>query len=188
MFISFNENQTEANHLDSQIERFWDLDTIGIKDKEISVYDKLLDGVKFVNGRYEVRLPFKEDHPIIEDNYALTVARLKVLKGKLDKSPEIMKQCDEIMRNQLNLGIIEVESKPTVGEVTYLPHRYVIREDKETTKVRVVFDGSAKVKGPSLNECLYKGPNLNPLLFDILLRFRAFNIGLSADIEAACVQ
>ena len=72
------------------------------------------------------------------------------------------------MRNQLKLGIIEkVESKPTVGEVTYLPHRCVIREDKETTIVRVVFEGSAKVKGPSLNE----DPNLNPLLYDILLRF-----------------
>ena len=91
------------------------------------------------------------------------------------------------MRNQLKLGIIEkVESKPTVGEVTYLPHRCVKREDKKTTKVRVLFDGSAKVKGPSLNECLYKGPNLNLLLFDILLR--VFNVGLSADIEAAYMQ
>ena len=61
-------------------------------------------------------------------------------------------------------------------------------KDKETTKVRVVFDGSAKVKGRSLNECLYKGPNLNPLLSNILLIFRAFNIGLSANIEAAFLQ
>ena len=103
----------------------------------------------------------------------------------LDKKPEY----DEIMQNQLKLGFIErVESSPIVGEVTYLPHRCVIREDEETTKVRVVFDGSAKCKGPSLNECLYKGPSLNPLLFDILLRFRVSNIGLSADIEAAYLQ
>ena len=41
-----------------------------------------------------------------------------------------------------------------------------------------------QVKGPSLNECLYQGPNLNPLLFDILLRFRVLNIRLSADITS----
>ena len=43
-------------------------------------------------------------------------------------------------------------------------------------------------KGPSLNECLYKGPSLNPLLFNILLKFCVSNIGLSADIEAAYLQ
>ena len=148
-----------------------------------------MDDVKFVNGRYEVRLPFKEDHPLIEDIYAVAVTRLKALKIKLDKKLELLEQYDEIMQNQLKLGIIErVESSPIVGEVTYLPHRCVIREEKETTKVRVVFDGSAKSKGPILNECVYKGPSLNPLLFDILLRFRVSNIGLSADIEAAYLQ
>ena len=70
---------TEVKKLGSQVERFWDLDTIGIKEKEISVSDKLLDDVKFVNGRYEVKLPFKEDHHLIEDNYALAFARLKGL-------------------------------------------------------------------------------------------------------------
>ena len=37
-------------------------------------------------------------------------------------------------------------------------------------------------------DCLYKGPCLNPLLFDILLRFRVHNIALTADIEKAFLQ
>ena len=65
--------------------------------------------------------------------------------------------------------IERVESCGDVGEVIYLPHRAVVRENKSTTKVRIVYDASAKNKGPSLNECLYKGPCLNPLLYDILL-------------------
>ena len=65
--------------------------------------------------------------------------------------------------------IERVESRGGVGEVTYLPHRAVVRENKSTTKVRIVYDASAKNKGPSLKECLYKGPCLNPLLYDILL-------------------
>ena len=39
--------------------------------------------------------------------------------------------------------------------------------------------------GPSLNHCLHIGPFLNPLLFDILLRFRVHEVALTADIEKA---
>ena len=39
-----------------------------------------------------------------------------------------------------------------------------------------------------MNECLYKGPQLTPLVFDILLRFRAQVIALTADIEKAFHQ
>lgn len=60
--------------------------------------------------------------------------------------------------------------------------------DKKSTKLRVVFDASAKNKGCSLNDCLYKGPCLNPLLYDVLLRFRVHTIGLTADIEKAYLQ
>ena len=54
-------------------------------------------------------------------------------------------------------------------------------------KVRMVFDASSKEgkNGTSLNDCLHVGPNLTPLLFDILVRFRENNIGLVGDIEKA---
>ena len=189
MLVGLNEVSEEAYNFSVIVENFWDLDTLGIKENEMSVYDKFMDEVKFVNGHYQVRLPFKDDHPVIEDNYTLALRRLETLKAKLDKDPKLLQQYDQIMKNQFKLGIIEkAETKPTVGEHTYLPHRCVIREDKDTTNVRVVYDGSAKNKGPSLNECLYAGPSLNPLLFEVLLRFRVFNIGLSADIESAYLQ
>ena len=49
----------------------------------------------------------------------------------------------------------------TDNKVHYLPHHGVVREDKDTTKLRVVYDASSKSSGPSLNECLYKGPKFN---------------------------
>lgn len=61
----------------------------------------------------------------------------------------------------------------------------MIKEESTSTKVRIVYDASAKNKGPSLNESLYKGPCLTPLLFDCLLRFRVHDIALTADIEKA---
>ena len=65
------------------------------------------------------------------------------------------------------------------GKCHYLPHHPVIREDNDTTKVRIVFDASAKGNGPSLNECVYKGP----LIFDILLRFRTFVIAVTTALR-----
>ena len=65
-----------------------------------------------------------------------------------------------------------------------MPHHGVIREDKKTTKLRIVYDGSARKDGDdvSLNDCL---PNLIPKLFDICVRFRLYLIALVADIEKA---
>ena len=89
------------------------------------------------------------------------------------------------------MGIIEEvkEEKSTERfseNVHYLPHHAVLRQDRETTKVRIVYDGSAKTSGKSsLNDCLQVGPNLIPQLFDVLVKFRSNPIALTADIEKA---
>lgn len=71
------------------------------------------------------------------------------------------------------------------GKVHYLLHHAVIRRDKKTTKLRVVYDASARSGGPSLNNCLYTEPKFNQNVFDILLRFRSYQVTLTADIEKA---
>ena len=71
----------------------------------------------------------------------------------------------------------------------YLPHRPVIREVSTTSKVRPVFDASAvSYNGISLNHCLESGPSLNPLLVEVLLRFRRWKVALTADITKAFLQ
>ena len=72
------------------------------------------------------------------------------------------------------------------GKVHFLPHHVVIRQDKETTKLRVVYDASAKCQGaPSLNNCLYSGSNFEQCILDILQRFRTHKIAVTADVEKA---
>ena len=68
-----------------------------------------------------------------------------------------------------------------------MPHHAVVRQDKDTTKLRVVYDGSAKSEseGRSLNKFLETGPNFIPRLFDVLVRFRWNPVAISADIEKA---
>ena len=68
-----------------------------------------------------------------------------------------------------------------------MPHHAIVRKDKDTTKLRVVYDGSAKSdnKRRSLNEFLETGPNFIPHLFDVLIRFRWNPVAVTADFEKA---
>ncbi|GFO10311.1 pro-pol polyprotein [Plakobranchus ocellatus] len=88
-------------------------------------------------------------------------------------------------------GIIKEvkEELPLSGPVFYLPHKPVVREDSKTTKVRPVFDASAKGhNGVSLNDCLEAGPNLLPNLLEVLTRFRRWKVAVIADIKKAFLQ
>lgn len=70
-----------------------------------------------------------------------------------------------------------------------MPHRPVYREDKETTKLRIVFDASAHAPNHlSLNDHLEVGDNLLPDILTILLNFRVAQIAITADIEKAFLQ
>ena len=62
--------------------------------------------------------------------------------------------------------------------------------DRDTTKLRIVFDGSAKTYSDHLllNDHLMNGPNYVPHLIDVLLRFRCHQYALTADIKKAFLQ
>ena len=70
----------------------------------------------------------------------------------------------------------------------YLPHHAVLREDKATTKLRIVYDASARTCSSSLNDCLYTGPKSGKKIMDILLRFRIHRVAIAADIEKALLM
>ncbi|GFU08886.1 DUF1758 domain-containing protein [Trichonephila clavipes] len=113
------------------------------------------------DGRYEVKLPWKCNSENLPSNKELTWKRHLRMMNKL-RNVELNNECH------------------------YLPHRPVIKLDSATTKIRPVFDASAREKGkPSLNDCLYKGVNLIELIPDILDRFRIYPVGIVADIEKA---
>ena len=101
----------------------------------------------------------------------------------------LLKRYNDIFLNQMELGIIEpANENVSAGNCHYIPHHPVIREGKNTSKVRIVFYASVKGDGRSLNECLCKSPQLTRLVFDILIRFRSFAFALTSDIEKAFLQ
>jgi hypothetical protein len=182
---------------DSQMKRFWDLETLGIGPNDsVSTHPILLDFNKSIafdstESRYIVRLPWKEDKPKLENNYHLARARYDKLMKKLDTDTNLKERYTNAIQEMYDLHFIEeVDIKLTVNHPTfYLPHRPIVRESSTSTKVRPVFDGSAHgPNGVSLNDVIEPGPNLLPNLIEILLRFRRWRFALSADIQKAFLQ
>ena len=83
-----------------------------------------------------------------------------------------------------NLNHMEYLSQPpNDNNCVYLPHHAVQKESSTTTKLRVVFDASAKTSNKqSLNDNLLAGAVLQQDLFSIIVRFRTFQYVLNADI------
>ena len=68
-----------------RLQRFWEIDLLGIKENEKSVYEYVADETKLEGNRYAVKLLFKEDHPVISENYSLSGKRINGLKNLLEK-------------------------------------------------------------------------------------------------------
>ena len=158
-----------------------------IDDSNFEVVDRFRLTIKYneTQKQYSVRLPFKVDHHPIYDNYDLCIKRFKSLQKKLSKDKALLQSYNDILKDQFLQGVIEpvIENAKNLGQVHYLPHRPILRKDKITSKIRIVFDASSSAEGPSLNECLYAGPSLTTSLYGVLLRFRAQRVVCIADIE-----
>ena len=193
----FNE---KGDALINSLREFWNVESLGILDRstEDSLTSSFPPKITFQNNRYSVNLPWKLDHPEIPNHLSLCESRLKGLFRKLQSSPEMLLEYDQIIKDQLRTGIIEVVGPNLINAagtcphnsnflVHYLPHHGVVRQDSQTTKLRIVYDGSAQALGDlySLNNCLQAGPNHIPKLLHILMQFRWHRIAVTADIEKA---
>ena len=115
--------------------------------------DQFLDHIAFTGDHYEVSLPWKEGPLNFSDHYVLSLNHLRSLHRCLLRDPPILNEYDCILQDQLSRGIIErvpesqvMSNNPqqTYNMVHYLPHHGVVRQDHSTTKLRIVYDGSAK--------------------------------------------
>ena len=79
---------------------------------------------------------------------------------------------DSVIKQQRERGIVEPANDKPIGKEYYIPHKDVVREAAQSTKLRVVYEASARASpdSPSLNDCLYAGPPLQNKLWEILVR------------------
>ena len=82
---------------------------------------------------------WKQFSPALPSNKTGSLEQLGSLLRKLRKDPKLLQQYDQIICDQLKDGIVErISDDKPLGKEFYLPHRPVIREAAESTKVRIV--------------------------------------------------
>ncbi|UYV80986.1 hypothetical protein LAZ67_19002378, partial [Cordylochernes scorpioides] len=140
------------------------------------------------HGRYCVKLPFRQHRPLLGESREKALRRFLLLERKLCKNVKLYDQYRGFMKEYEHLNHMErvpiAEVKRELCRCYYKPHHPVIREQSTTTKMRVVFDASAKSENNvSLNQFLHKGPKIQQDVFFILLRFRTYPVAITADIE-----
>ena len=125
----------------------------------------------------------KADNPDLPSNRNMCMAQLRTMLKRLNTMGELS-QYNDIIQEQLKRNFIEVvpNESDSRGIVHYLYHIPVVRASSSTSRLRIVYNASAKMNksSPSLNDCLFTGD-----LFEILLNFRLHRVGLLADIEKA---
>ncbi|GBN78708.1 hypothetical protein AVEN_215149-1 [Araneus ventricosus] len=134
------------------------LETLGILDPsekknklelQEEVRDNFLSTAK-VNeeGRFQVSLPWLDNHLPLKDNYDLAVKRLDSTVKRL-KAEKLYDPNGEVFNEWKQEGIIEeVPKSETLLPCHYLLHRHIVKENS-TTRIRPVFDASVKQKGSS---------------------------------------
>ncbi|XP_055522596.1 uncharacterized protein LOC129716785 [Wyeomyia smithii] len=177
--------------LEESLERFWKVEELPSRD-DYSAEERECENLytstvtRDHSGRYIVRLPrHPEFDSMLGESKAAALRRFKLLEQRLEREAEMKEEYHRFMREYISLGhmrLLGMNQHPSGN--FYLPHHPVVKESSTTTKVRVVFDGSAKsTTGVSLNEALLTGPVVQEDLLSIVLRFRKFPVALVADIE-----
>ena len=103
--------------------------------------------LKFSSNQYEVGLPWTRDPFDMPDHFQMCFNRLMSLQQRLLKEPQILTKYDQTICDQLKKGIVERVPDVTITDqqphnlIHYMLHLPVIRKERSTTKVRVVYDG-----------------------------------------------
>ncbi|GFY15994.1 reverse transcriptase domain-containing protein [Trichonephila clavipes] len=140
-----------GSQLNENLTQFWKLESMGMSDTEKNMLDSDNDyissfenNLKFNNGRYGTKL-FWEDKPSdLENNWAIAQRRFNNLSIKMQDNNWLYTEYKNIVKDQIKENIVEECSSHFETNSYYMPHSVVVRKDKETTKVRMVFDASSK--------------------------------------------
>lgn len=137
-------------------------------------------------GRFVVRLPVKPSISELGSTLAMAKSRYLNIERRLQRDEDLRKEYTQFMQEYITLGHMKEATEGIFNHHIdcYLPHHAIVKASSLTTKVRVVFDASARSStGLSLNEVLKCGPTVQQELLSILTRFRKHQIVITGDVE-----
>ncbi|XP_055632703.1 uncharacterized protein LOC129773154 [Toxorhynchites rutilus septentrionalis] len=173
------------------IEKFWRLEEACFQDWEPKQHDECEAESHFrttleiaPDGRYITRMPLRGEPSSLGDSYQQAYRRFTSLEQRLKRNADLYKEYRAFMNEYETLGHMVSVTTEDFHKVKYfIPHSCVVKPDSTSTKVRVVFDASAKTStGVSLNDIQIVGPTIQKDLFDLLIDFKTHNDVLVADI------
>lgn len=188
-FMNFS---SSLSNLDAQLARFWECESLpsekapGLSESERECEKHFMTHTKRLStGHFSVRLPLIDNPDCLGDSYPTAKKRFFNLEKRFRKQPELKQSYVEFINEYKALGHCSVSEVARPSPSYFLCHHPVLRMDSESTKLRVVFDGSLRTSsGVSLNDLQLTGPsNLQDSLFSILLRFRQHKYILTGDVE-----
>ena len=139
------------------------------------------------SGRFSVPLPRKPGSMTLGESRSQAVRRFLALERSLQLKGQF-KEVNTVIQEYFDMDHAEVvpvaDLEKPPQHVFYLPMHAVRKESSTTTKIRAVFDASAKSSsGVSFNDTLMVGPTIHPPLIDVLIRFRLHRVALVADVS-----
>lgn len=137
------------------------------------------------SGHFVLKLPIKDNFEL-GSSYDMARRWFFSLEKRLAHNEDLKVQYTEFLKEYEALGhMTYIENVSTIyTNCYYIPHHAVVRSSSLTTKLRVVFDASAKSNnGNSLNDVLMNGGTVQDDLVSIVLRFRLHQFVMTADIE-----
>ena len=175
------------------LKEFWTLEQVpGCSNYFTAEEEQAMDHFKDTvrrepDGWYQVKLPRKVPTPELGQSRGAAQRRFLQNERSLAKKDQLpafqaaVRDYEERGHSEI-VPAADLEKPP--NETFYLPMFGVVKESSTSTKLRIVYDASAKSStGSSLNDTLLPGPNLYPLLTAVILRFRVPLFAMSADIS-----
>ena len=178
--------------INDQVQRFWEIEECDLI-KPLSEEEALCEQhfqtttTRSDDGKFIVKMPLKQNPKALGESRNQAEWRLLALERRFQRNPELAQRYKEFMQEYEEMGhmtLVSEESAEDDGTPTYYtPHHAVLREESKTTKLRAVFDASAATTtGLSLNQIQCVGPIVQDDLISIILRYRLYNIVISADV------
>ncbi|XP_045491084.1 uncharacterized protein LOC123690968 [Colias croceus] len=178
-----------SDEIHKMLTKFWELEELPQKtvrsQNDIACEKHFLNTTttRLESGRFCVKLPLKDSPDCLGDSYSQTKKRFLNLEKRFRRNKELKRKYVEFIREYADMGHLSESPTPIPNPSYFLCHHAVIKENSESTKLRVVFDGSAPTtSGFSVNDILMVGPNVQDSLFSILVRARQHKFILTGDI------
>ena len=183
----------EAEPIDQLLSRFWEIEepsspAVAFTPEEEEVQHHFLNTHHYLPSvcRYRFTLPRKTGMPLPGDSRPQALQRYRSNERAILRK-NTWEPFQAVVQEYLDLGHAEPlppQSLDSTKEMYSLPMHAVTKESSTSTKLRVVFDASARSSnGISLNNSLLIGPTLHPKPETILLRFRTYPVAITADIS-----